>query len=256
MPIILASASGFWDASQKLDNMCRERDVLVQHAEEEAAKILILMDMVRCPEKMRSSKTGNIIAGFYAHLARLIYARATSWRPTDINELREYVDDTRCSHYREGYLGEYILPNQEITNRECKLYADIEANEDGYLVWNTPQGNKHSFSTYKPNALQVTEAMSALGMLKFEGLHTIAEVWNELEFKDIQGPSDNRQLTRRLLGKIMEKNLHESHAEQEHVEIIYNFWQMPMYNLDFGLINVPLEKLQEEREVQFWAETV
>src|SRR5439155_17953231 len=76
LPIILDSARGFWEASQQLEARPREAKVLEGFAEEEAAKILILMDGVRCPPKLVSSKLKRIIGWFYDHLARLIYAEA------------------------------------------------------------------------------------------------------------------------------------------------------------------------------------
>jgi hypothetical protein len=48
LPIILASAEGFWGASCQITDHPREAEVLEGFAKEEAAKILILMDAVRC----------------------------------------------------------------------------------------------------------------------------------------------------------------------------------------------------------------
>jgi hypothetical protein len=53
--------------------------VLQGYAEEEAAKILILMDAVRCPPKLLQEKLIRIIGWFHNHLARLIYADAVAW---------------------------------------------------------------------------------------------------------------------------------------------------------------------------------
>ncbi|OAF16927.1 hypothetical protein [Bradyrhizobium neotropicale] len=52
----------------------REAKVLEGFAKEEAAKILILMDAVRCPPKLIASKLNRIVGWFYDHLARLIIA--------------------------------------------------------------------------------------------------------------------------------------------------------------------------------------
>ena len=62
LPIILSSANGFWSASQQLETMPREAEVLKNHAEEEAAKVLIVMDMVRCPKKLSASKMGEALS--------------------------------------------------------------------------------------------------------------------------------------------------------------------------------------------------
>ena len=56
--------------------------MLEGYAKEEAAKILILVDAVRCPPKLIASKLNRIVGWFYDHLARLIYAEAATGRPT------------------------------------------------------------------------------------------------------------------------------------------------------------------------------
>jgi|SRR5664279_1770222 len=254
LPIILDSARGFWAASQEISSMPREADVLINHAEEEAAKILIVMDIVRCPQKLCPSKIGPMVRWFYDHLARLIYANATSWKPMHVTQLREYVDDTRKAHYLEGEFGEYIAPNWEISSRESKLYADIEAYEDGERGWNAPRSFSGSLPAFMPPALAVTEALSALGIFCPEGLRAVAEIWDVLEFRDTQGFADSRRFTEQLLTRIVEEKLATQAAEQVHVARIYDSWQMPMYNFDFTLIHVPIEELKRERDAYFYAE--
>jgi hypothetical protein len=68
LPIVLESARGFWAASQLLTDKPREADVLEGHAEEEAAKILILLDVIRCPRKLSAAKIGQMVTKFYDHL--------------------------------------------------------------------------------------------------------------------------------------------------------------------------------------------
>ena len=57
LPLILKSARKFREAAEAIRNSHgREAAVLEGFALEEAAKILILMDAVRCPQKLVSSK--------------------------------------------------------------------------------------------------------------------------------------------------------------------------------------------------------
>jgi hypothetical protein len=100
-------------------------------ATEEAAKILILMDAVRCPGKILPSKLGTILGWFYDHLARLIYAEAVPWHPVNVAQLRDYVASERKAHYVEGRFSGFIMPNWSLYQRESQLYVDIQANEDG-----------------------------------------------------------------------------------------------------------------------------
>jgi hypothetical protein len=254
LPTILESARGFWAAAQSLTDRPREADVLEGHAEEEAAKILILLDIVRCPQKLSAEKTGLLMKWFYEHLARLIYAKAVSWKPMHVAQLREYVDQTRKAHYLEGGMGEYIMPNWEIFERESRLYADIAAFEEGERGWNEPRGYSRIFSSMKPRALSIAESLAAAGVYRPEGLRAVADIWNTVEFADIQSFSDSRQLTEELLTRLVRENLPLAAAEQNDVTWIFNSWQMPMYNLDLSLVPVTLEELQRQRDAILYAE--
>ena len=97
------------------------------------------------PAELLSSKVGTIVGWFYDHLARLIYAEAVNWKPMHIAQLRDYVDSQRKAHYLEGYAGEYIVPNWNLSRRESQLYADIDAYEDGMPGWNKPTGYVSGF---------------------------------------------------------------------------------------------------------------
>jgi hypothetical protein len=55
---------------------------------------------------------------FYDHLARLIFAKAVSWKPMHVRQLQEYVDGERKAHYVEGDFGEYI---KELYTGESRL---------------------------------------------------------------------------------------------------------------------------------------
>ena len=254
LPIILASAQGFWSASRLLHNMPREAEVLKGFAREEAAKILILMDAVRCPPKLIASRIGTIVGWFYDHLARLIYADAVSWVPMHVAQLREYVEPHRKAHYLEGNVGEYILPNSNIYQRESKLYADIEAYEDGKPGWSAPKGYTRHFPFFVPPALALVEAMSALGIFTPQGLKATADVWGEVEFKDTENHEHVEHLTRQLLERLIAEGLPTESATQEHVTRLFSSWQLPMNSFDFSLIEVPLEELKAEQERLLWAE--
>jgi hypothetical protein len=170
LPVILASAQGFWRASCHLQDMPREAEVLRGFAEEESAKILVLMDAIRCPPKLIASRVKYIVKWFYSHLARLIYAESVGWKPMDVAQLREYVDNERKAHYVDGYIGEYIVPNWNVYQRESRLYADIEAYDDGKLGWSLPRGDANLFPSFVPPALALVEGMSALGIFTPKGL--------------------------------------------------------------------------------------
>ena len=255
LPIILQSARGFWRASgQLVDNSPREADVLEGFSEEEAAKILILMDIVRCPSKLIAERIGGIVHNFYDHLARRLYAEAQGWQAMHVTQLQEYLDTERKAHYLEGHVGEYIVPNWNIFARESQLYADIEASEDEVPHWNEPKGYASGLPRFTPTALRVAEALSALGIFTPKGLDATAEVWGQLEFRDAQTRTDAERLTKQLLERLIAEQLPSEAATHDDVRALYLSWQMPMYHLDFRLVDVPLADLMAQREANMHAE--
>jgi hypothetical protein len=256
LPIVAASARSFWDAAQLLEQGSREQNVLEGFAVEEAAKVLILMDLVRCPSKYIARRVKGIVKTFYDHLSRMIYAAAQGWRPVDVTQLQTYVDQERQGHYLEGYVGEYIVPNWRLYSRESTMYADIEVHEDGKPQWSAPRGDGCSLQMFggPPLPLLLTEAMAALGMFTVKGVRIVHQTWQALDFIDIQHLDDHRRLVREMLDKLIAAKLPSDDATDDHVWQLNSHWQLPMYNLQFGKIPVELEVLEAERNAALWHE--
>lgn len=255
LPIILGSAQGFWNAACRLKDDSREASVLEGFAEEEAAKVLVLMDLVRCPSAQVNARIGRIVRKiFYDHLARLIYAKAQSWRPVNVAQLQEYIDTERQGHYLEGGMSEYIVPNWALYSRESTMYADIEVHEDEQPRWSDPRHWSGIAMQMQPLALQLAEALSALGIFTRRGLQATSDIWGQVDFVDKEGPAEARDLARLLAEQLELNGLVTEAADESHVRSFYNLWQLPMYNLEFGKIEVSMEKLVAEREAAFWSE--
>lgn len=257
LPIILHSAQSFWESSERLrPSHGREAKVLDGLAKEEAAKVLILMDAVRCPPKLIASKLNRIVGWFYEHLARLIYADAVSWRPMHFAQLREYVDLQRRGHFIDGHAGEYILPNWTIYQRESTLYVDIEADQDQGLNWSIPRNpytGLEALDSFMPPALRLVAAMEQIGLFKVEGLQAVSDTWGSLEYLDKEDHHDGEMLTERLLHRLHAEGLMLDTVEKEDVAALYRDWQLPMYNLDFSLIPVTIEELEAAQEREYWS---
>lgn len=262
LPMMLASTRGFWNAAQRLEDSRREADVLIGLAKEEAAKILIIMDIVRCPPKRVDGRIGEMLKWFYSHLARLLYAEAAGWNAVDLVELRRYIDFDRRTHYLDGPVSEYIFPNSPIHNRESRMYVDIEAYEDGIPHWSAPAGTDRLFSMFEPPALLAAEALSAVGAFSEAGLSIVAKVWSDVDFsvterepdKHSQQFAESNRLTQAMLGQLIAAKLPREDATQDHVKALYRHWQMPMYDLDLQPIEVSLAELEAERDAAFWWE--
>jgi hypothetical protein len=171
-----------------------------------------------------------------------------------VTQLREYVDNSRQAHYLEGEFGEYILPNWELSKRERMLCADIEAYEDEQPVWNAPQGFPSLLPTLTPPALALAQSFARLGLFHLKGLRATAEIWNAVEFKDTQDFRDSERPTQQLMRRLVDEKLTTDGATDTGVSRLYHSWQMPMYDLDFSLLPVPLEHFQRARDAILYTE--
>ena len=254
LPILMRSARDLLAASKAQDEYHQSATILEGHAMEEAAKILILIDIVRCPSKLRPSRNGPMMTWFYDHLARLIYIDAQSWRPVNVEQLQEYVDSHRKSHYLEGAFGEYIMPNWTIWSRGSTLYADIFTDEDSEPTWNEPDAMAPMFDHDEPFPWRVCQALRDMGTFTRGGLDILSSVRSQTKFVDDQHCSDSERLTYEMLMALEKTGLSTKAAREEEVGILYHHWQLPMYRIDFKRIEVPLAELQAERDANFWSE--
>jgi|TARA_R100000365_G_C2740034_1_gene68770 hypothetical protein len=255
LPILLKSADDLLLAAEQLTGHPRAASILEGHATEELAKILILVDIVRCPANVRAGLIGTMFRWFYDHLARLIYADAQSWKPMNIDQLQTYVDSNRRSHTLEGYAGEYILPNWTLFSREAHLYADIVTHEDGVPMWNEPLSSPALFPGRRPGIWAIAKALTDMGALTRPGLDIVAEVWGGVDFV---GSADHygtaRRLTREMLEKLDAAGLITDAAIEGQIGILSNDWQLPMYRINFKRIEVSLDDLRREQDAAMWAE--
>jgi len=254
LPILMKSAGDLLSASKALGEHHRAATILEGHAMEEVAKVLILIDIVRCPQKLRPSRIGPMMTWFYDHFARLIYIDAQGWKPMNAKQLQEYVNDHRKSHYLEGAGGEYIMPNWTTWSRESMLYADIITHEDGEPIWNEPDARAPMFDYYEPLPWQVCRVLRDMGAFTRAGLDIVSSVWSQTEFVDDQGWDDTERLTSEMLLALDKAGLFTEAAREKQVDALYDRWQLPMYCIDFKRIEVPLAELQAERDAKFWSE--
>lgn len=81
----------------------------------------------------------------------------------------------------------------------------------------------------------------------------LSDVWGAVDFS---GPEDFqlvRRLTTAVSSRLDAEKLVTGAATNDHVRWFYSQWQMPMYNLDFAMIDVPMDDLEAEREAAMWS---
>ncbi|MDQ3763777.1 MAG: hypothetical protein M3460_19825 [Actinomycetota bacterium] len=109
-----------------LDVSRRDRGAAVLRcfAEEEAAKVLILLDLARAGWQDHAAVRA-CLSSFYSHLARGLYVKAYDGSPADLAEVRGYVDHLRQEYYLDGPMDvDWIFGNEVLASREERLYVD------------------------------------------------------------------------------------------------------------------------------------
>ena len=131
--------------------------------------------------------------------------------------------------------------------RESTLYADVVGNENADPVWNSPIWERIRISSGQPISFRVVEALEAFGIFTVKGLRIRPKVWGE---HDVEGKVEwslTRDLYPELARRLDVAGLITKRATDEHAGTLSHTWQLPMYNMDFAKISVPLEDLQEQR---------
>ena len=102
----------------------RASKIMQGFAEEEAAKVLILIDFIRCPAiPERRTQT---LKHYYGHVAKRIYAMACTYpRIATFGELCNLVKQESRPVYLDGPRGvDWIFPNSISWERQQALYVD------------------------------------------------------------------------------------------------------------------------------------
>lgn len=162
--------------------------LLGSFADEEAAKVLILVDAVRCPQSKAEARA-RTLRRWSNHLWKGIYARACDWRPVDFSELASYVDRGMQPFHLDGPLGvDWIFRNDITSKRERHIYVDLveditEAGKDGReRDWVTPEDFTSSMARYRTSTcVEVALSLHAHGISTERGLQHVAAIWQPID---------------------------------------------------------------------------
>jgi hypothetical protein len=217
-------------------------------ASEEAAKMLILLDVVRMgwsDDKAVSQHLGY----FNNHLARGIYAKVVHGSPADLAEVRGYVESLRRTLYLDGPNDvDWMFRNTVEAEREETLYVDYVTSEDDSF-WITPA--TRSDATLIPGPTMVIDLALALhryGCTSEKGLRIIAEQWTDVALTDNTHWSIVDGINRKILGKLEAANLRSVDLTDHDVHLALDHWTFPLGNLDLRPIKVAKTELLTERE--------
>lgn len=229
--------------------------VLRSFAEEEAAKVLILLDLARCgwgDDKL--ARTG--VSAFYDHLARGLYVEAYWASPADLAEIKRLVDFDRKNMYLDGPTGaDWIFRNDVLGNRESALYVDYIEAGDGRRCWTGPAERAARFDEPYVHplpackAVSLVGAMDRVGLLTEDGLHATRDAWGDT-------PVDNHTMHFTELVRINEaviRNLESRggvapDCTRGDIGYVMQNWIFPLIGLDLTLQKVKVSELKKEQE--------
>ncbi len=239
------------DDAMHLEQSARPRgaNVIGALALEEAAKVFILLDLVRLADNDHAGQSQQI-KRFYNHLARCLYAAAYDGNPASLGEVRARVDRLRQSHYLDGPNDvDWIFRNEMLARREDALYVDLVDSEEG-LMWSGPS-TEGEIACLSPRLPGVVAGLRATGITSRRGLDVIHAVWTGVSLRDESHWAEVAARNERVLNDVWELGLPAEDVSQKDVDAVYNYWGFPLTMLDMTELKVDLVALQASREAEF-----
>ena len=235
IPLILQNACALDEAAQRLhqEKQFRVSDVVRGFSEEEAAKILILIDLIRCssiPE--RKEETAK---RFYSHVAKRIYATTCSYpRIASFRELCELIETESRPCYLDGPNGvDWIFLNSVAAEREQALYVDYVQDiteESGSCFWRDPIQTPYETPEYEsPDCVKLGYALSEAGAGSPKGLAVIANLWRDFAPR----PETDQVELHTIIEQTLEglAKFEECNADQLFLDFIVTHWPFPLWSL-------------------------
>ena len=259
IPLIVENTESLDDAAYRLFAVkeYRASEIIRGFAEEEAAKVLILLDAVRCPTERRS----DTLKCFYNHLAKRIYALTCSFQNIlSFAEIGELVASERQPYYLDGPNSvDWIFTNSITTEREGAIYVDYVRNiteTSGDCGWISPDVPGTDFGPYmRPESVDLCRALCEAGAKSKDGLAVIAETWRGFVPEEDTSREDLRELIVSMLTRLVDGG--HGVSDQSTMNHIVSSWAFPLW--PFRLHEPPASKtvdeLREERRLTIeWIE--
>ena len=262
VPLIVENAISLDETAHRLYRAkeYRASEIFRGFAEEEAAKVLILIDLVRCPRtRKRRMETPK---RFYGHVSKRIYAMTCSYPAiATFGELRDFVEMECCPYYLDGPNQiDWIFPNSISAEREQTVYVDYVqeiTDQAGDYHWRAPTVPPLDPGPYEtPDCVRLSRALSEAGANAAYGLAEIASIWRSFELN----PDTNRERLRDLIAYTLDRLAKRvrSAPDESVSSFIVSSWSFPLWPLT---MKEPrwhpkiIEVLREERRLALeWIE--
>ena len=240
-------------------NESRGWNIMRGLADEEAAKVLVLIDYVRCP-RSKSAEQARVSKYFYDHVAKSIYAEACDWRPAQFKDIRQYAELRLAGFYLDGpHEIDWIFRNDIIAERDRAMYVDYVQDvtvEGGDHNWQFPMDDNVLAVGYSmPSSLKVVLALAQCGMTTEPGLRIVATKWRDFEPKSCSTRLELMGLTVETL-EILKANQLCPFASGAAQRTVLDGWAFPLWPLELRYLgnrsseNDLLSELREQRDAR------
>ena len=222
-------------------------------AEEEAAKVLILVDAVRCPPNEAKNRS-RTLRGYYSHLAKHIYSEACWWRSADFAEVERAIERERLPYYLDGPNDvDWIFSNPAKAEREGSMYVDYVQDiteQDGEYHWISPLTD-HEPGRYQlptPTSLVAARALHRVGLTTPVGLSIVADLWRSFRPEPSTRFPELSRKVRDTLKRVTENGLCADVDPETLISTVINYWPFPLWSLDLTPADAPtVEQLRHDR---------
>ncbi len=222
--------------------------VLKVQEEEEAAKILILMDLARLGVS-DTPLARRQVQLFYDHLARGVYSYMAGMRPRHLHDVDKLADHLCASNYLDGPNDvDWVYRNRVLSEREDNFYVDYIATDEGDMWTNPMDMDAVPLGFIPGSAGTLALALTELGATSVDGLVIVGEVWSNLAIVDWLEWNAVDRLNQEVLSRLLSAGLGRSTATERHARIVQKSWGFPLYAIDLKERKIPISQLRTEQE--------
>ena len=208
--------------------------ILGSVANEEAAKVLTLLDVVRCPLS-RKEERRRTLSWWSSHVWKGLYAKVCDrgLDLRDFGDLQAFIERESAYSYLDGPTGaDWIFPNSIPAEREGRMYVDfvcgVTQGRGESPWWSTPS----TYEYYSPaDCLYLVAGLAHVGVTSVEGLEAVAEVWRDFEPEARTSREELRSLIDKTLLEVEAKGITEVRATDISLIDSLRRWPFPLWPL-------------------------
>ena len=251
--LILANVNHLDSAAHHL-SAGNHRDVariLGELAAEEAAKVLILLDAIRCPPEY-ADKRKRTLGWFYSHFAKRLYADVCDWGVTTLQQLMDGIDQQSDKYYLGGPNDvDWIMRNWIISERERMLYVDYVryfevGKEKPISRWLAPFDHSN-LPYFSREIVRLAAALGRLGVTVPTGLAIISDIWRSWKPEPDTTRNDLRNKTRETTEALREQGIDTESTEHD-ISLVRESWSFPLWSAELRERRNRVDDLREIQE--------